>query len=60
MNYSPVLHEFGTAASRLLNDGGVLVVEHHAKTELPDAVGHIRRWRILKQGETRLSFYDRS
>lgn len=60
MNYSPVLHEFGTAASRLLNEHGTLIVEHHAKTELPDAVGHLRRWRILKQGETRLSFYERN
>jgi 16S rRNA (guanine966-N2)-methyltransferase len=59
MNYAPVLHEFGIAASRLLNEGGILVVEHHSKTELPDAVAHLRRWRILKQGETRLSFYER-
>lgn len=59
MNYAPVLHEFGAATSHLLNEGGLLVVEHHAKTELPDATGHLRRWRILKQGETRLSFYER-
>ncbi len=60
LDHSPVLHEFGTAASQLLNSNGMLVVEHHAKTELPDAVGHLRRWRILKQGETRLSFYERN
>jgi 16S rRNA (guanine(966)-N(2))-methyltransferase RsmD len=60
MNYSPVLHEFGTAASVLLNEQGTLIVEHHAKSELPDAVGHLRRWRLLKQGETRLSFYERN
>lgn len=60
MNYSPVLHEFGRAASPMLNEHGKLIVEHHAKTELPDAVGHLRRWRILKQGETRLSFYERN
>ncbi|HMO81937.1 MAG TPA: 16S rRNA (guanine(966)-N(2))-methyltransferase RsmD [Pyrinomonadaceae bacterium] len=60
MNYSPVLHEFGRAASPMLNEHGKLIVEHHAKSELPDAVGHLRRWRILKQGETRLSFYERN
>jgi len=59
-DYSLVLYEFGKASSTLLNPGGMLIVEHHAKTEMPDLVGHLRRWRILKQGETRLSFYERS
>lgn len=57
-DHSIVMHEFGFN-STLLNDGGMLVVEHHAKRPLPDAVGDLRRWRILKQGETSLSFYER-
>jgi 16S rRNA (guanine966-N2)-methyltransferase len=57
-DYSIVLHEFGFN-STLLNDGGILVVEHHTKKNIPDAVGDLRRWRILKQGETSLSFYER-
>ena len=57
-DYGIVLHEFGFNAS-LLNDGGILVVEHHTKKYVPDAVGSLRRWRILKQGETSLSFYER-
>ncbi len=57
-DYSLVLHEFGYN-SRLLNDEGLLVVEHHSKTTIPDEVGSIRRWRILKQGETSLSFFER-
>ncbi|MBP6004913.1 MAG: 16S rRNA (guanine(966)-N(2))-methyltransferase RsmD [Pyrinomonadaceae bacterium] len=57
-DYGLVLHEFGFNAS-LLNDGGILVVEHHTKKYVPDAVGSLRRWRILKQGETSLSFYER-
>jgi 16S rRNA (guanine(966)-N(2))-methyltransferase RsmD len=58
-NYRLVLFEFGENASRLLTDEGILVVEHHAKNVLPDAIGEIRRWRVLKQGETKLSFYEK-
>lgn len=58
-DYSLVLHEFGHNKT-LLNDGGVLVVEHHSKKQVPDEVGEIRRWRVLKQGETSLSFYENS
>ncbi|MEO6655084.1 MAG: 16S rRNA (guanine(966)-N(2))-methyltransferase RsmD [Pyrinomonadaceae bacterium] len=57
-DYSLVLHEFGYNKA-LLNDGGVLVVEHHTKKHMPDEVGSLRRWRLLKQGETSLSFYER-
>jgi 16S rRNA (guanine966-N2)-methyltransferase len=56
-DHSLVLHEFGFNKT-LLNDGGTLVVEHHAKKPVPDAVGDLRRWRVLKQGETSLSFYE--
>ncbi len=56
-DYGIVLHEFGFNKT-LLNDGGILVVEHHTKKHLPDAVGALRRWRIIKQGETSLSFYE--
>ncbi len=57
-DYSIVLHEFGYSL-KLLNEGGLLVVEHHSKKHIPDEVGALRRWRILKQGETSLSFYER-
>lgn len=60
MEYSLVLWEFGADDSTLLNDDGVLIVEHHAKNDLPDEIGKIRRWRVHKQGETRLSFYERN
>lgn len=58
-DYSLVLHEFGFNKT-LLNDGSLLVVEHHTKKHVPDEVGSIRRWRMLKQGETSLSFYERA
>jgi 16S rRNA (guanine(966)-N(2))-methyltransferase RsmD len=60
MDHSIVLYEFGTESSGLLRAEGLLVVEHHSKSKLPDAVGRLRRWRILKQGETHLSFYERN
>jgi 16S rRNA (guanine(966)-N(2))-methyltransferase RsmD len=56
-DYAPVLAAFGTGV--LLNDDGILIVEHHHKNELKESTGDIRRWRILKQGDSSLSFYER-
>ena len=58
-DYSHVLFDFGSDTGNLLRDGGILIAEHHLKTELPDMVGHIRRWRLVKQGGACLSFYER-
>ena len=55
-DYLIVLHEFGTRD--LLRASGTLIAEHHAKTRMPETVGSLRRWRVLKQGETSLSFYE--
>ena len=43
--------------SKVLNDDGLFIAEHHHKTELPEAVGRLTRTRILKQGDSALSFY---
>ena len=40
-----------------LAEGGLLIVEHHHKNQLPDQVGGLNRTRILKQGDSALSFY---
>ncbi len=58
-NYRLLLFEIGENASEILNDNGILIVEHRVKSILPDAFGEVRRWRALKQGETQLSFYER-
>lgn len=58
MDYMPVLASFGTGT--IMEDEGLLVVEHHHKNELKDAVGELRRWRILKQGDSALSFYEKA
>ena len=59
-DYSKVIYLFADDDTGLLNDDGVFIAEHHAKNILPDAVGELRRWRILKQGETHLSFYEKN
>jgi 16S rRNA (guanine(966)-N(2))-methyltransferase RsmD len=59
-NYGPVIFDFGENTQGLLNEDGLLVVEHHSKKPVPDASGGLRRWRVLKQGETSLSFYERN
>ncbi len=56
-DYLPVLNIFGTQATGLLAENGLLIVEHHHKNELKDEVGSIIRSRMLKQGDSALSFY---
>jgi 16S rRNA (guanine966-N2)-methyltransferase len=57
-DYAPVLDAFGEHTPALLGEGGVLVVEHHHKNALRDSLGRIRRWRVLKQGDSALSFFE--
>ena len=59
-DYSIVLHDFRQPGEKLLRDDGRLIVEHHSKNGLPDTLGELRRWRLLKQGETCLSFYEQN
>jgi 16S rRNA G966 N2-methylase RsmD len=55
-DYMHVLSVFG--ANGLISPGGVLVVEHYYKNTLKDSIDEIRRWRLLKQGDSCLSFYE--
>ncbi len=56
--YKIVIYEIGNSEMNLLNEDGVLVVEHHFKNNLSESVGNLRRQRIVKQGENCLSFYE--
>ncbi len=58
-NYELVIYEFGEEGKQILSEDGIFIAEHHAKNQLPDAFGNLRRWRLLKQGETCLSFYEK-
>ena len=55
MDYLRILQLLGSAP--IFNDDGLLVVEHHHKTDLPGTIGKLRRTRVLKQGDSALSFY---
>lgn len=57
-DYLPAMREFADSDNNKLDKDGVLIVEHHSKARLPDGLGDLRRWRILKQGESSLSFYE--
>jgi 16S rRNA (guanine966-N2)-methyltransferase len=57
-DYALALEIFGEGAA-LRQRGGVLVVEHHCDNKLKDAVGIMRRWRAIRQGNSCLSFYER-
>jgi 16S rRNA (guanine966-N2)-methyltransferase len=57
-DYLPILETFGAHGSTLLTENGLLVVEHHHKNVLKDQAGGIIRSRILKQGDSALSFYQ--
>ena len=54
-----VLELFGKQAEALFSKNGLLIVEHHHKNDLPEAIGNLRRRRVLKQGDSALSFYEK-
>ena len=37
---------------------GFVIVEHHHKNKLPELIGNLHRIRVLKQGDSSLSFYE--
>ena len=57
-NYLRVLDFIGSHHSALLTEDGLVVVEHYHKNELPEVIGSLRRSRVLKQGDSSLSFYS--
>ena len=53
--YQACLDRFGAAP--LLAPGGLLIIEHSKRDELPDAAGSLRKTRSLVQGDAALAFY---
>jgi 16S rRNA (guanine(966)-N(2))-methyltransferase RsmD len=53
--YARVLRVLGSAS--FLAPGGVIIVEHFKKFDLPAHAGSLIRFRVLKQGDAALSFY---
>jgi 16S rRNA (guanine(966)-N(2))-methyltransferase RsmD len=57
-DYLRVIGVLGQNGGELLAAEGMVVVEHHHKNSLPEEVGSIIRSRILKQGDSALSFFS--
>jgi 16S rRNA (guanine(966)-N(2))-methyltransferase RsmD len=58
VDYDPVLDILGAQSTTLFTENGLVVVEHHRKKELPEQTGALNRYRVLKQGDSSLSFYE--
>jgi 16S rRNA (guanine966-N2)-methyltransferase len=59
-DYEVVLAYLGEQTARLLAEDGVVVVEHHRKKDLKETLGGLKRYRVVKQGDSCLSFYAAS
>ncbi len=57
-DYEPILKIIGAYTQELLSPVGLLIAEHHHKKPLNEDIGGIRRIRLLKQGDSVLSFYQ--
>ena len=56
-NYDEILDFFSRGVA--IKPRGTLVIEHHAEMFFPEKFGVMKRWRVLMQGDTALSFYER-
>jgi len=56
-DYLKTLEFLGVNASKSLDGDALVIVEHHHKNALPETIGELTRTRVLKQGDSSLSFY---
>ncbi|HSE20011.1 MAG TPA: 16S rRNA (guanine(966)-N(2))-methyltransferase RsmD [Pyrinomonadaceae bacterium] len=56
-NPIPLLELIAIHQPELLGNDAIVIVEHHHKLELPDVVGKLKKTRVLKQGDSSLSFF---
>lgn len=56
-DYDMVLKYFERGVA--IKPHGTLVIEHHSEMFFPENIGVMRRWKVVVQGETAISFYDR-
>lgn len=57
-DYEAVLNYAGDHSAILLNENGLVVVEHQKKREFGEEFGGLGRYRVLKQGDSALSFFS--
>jgi 16S rRNA (guanine966-N2)-methyltransferase len=60
MDYTKVLSELGDSNSLILKKKSVVVVEHYYKTNILETYGELQRWRLIKQGDSCLSFFEKN
>ena len=53
-----VVNLISDTGGQLLTEDALVIVEHHKKKELAQEVGKLKRYRVLKQGDSVLSFYQ--
>ena len=58
MDYDEALSYFARGA--VVASGGMLIIEHHAEMFFPEKIGALKRWRVVTQGETALSIYEKA
>jgi 16S rRNA G966 N2-methylase RsmD len=56
-DYEAILNYAGQHTAVLFSEGGLMIVEHQKKRDLSDEFGALERYRVLKQGDSVLSFY---
>jgi 16S rRNA (guanine966-N2)-methyltransferase len=59
-DYETTLALLGGECASLLAPGAVVIAEHTKKRELAESFGVLNRYRLLKQGDAALSFYNSS
>jgi 16S rRNA (guanine(966)-N(2))-methyltransferase RsmD len=59
-DYEIVLERLGSGDADLLAAEAIVVAEHHQKRALNEEFGSLRCYRVLKQGDSCLSFYQAS
>lgn len=57
-DYPRALNPLRVDATKLISADALLVIEHHHKNTLPEVMGQLHRHRVLKQGDSSLSFYE--
>jgi 16S rRNA (guanine(966)-N(2))-methyltransferase RsmD len=57
-NYNSILKIVGEQAEELLSAAPLVIAEHHHKQSPAETYGSLHRQRLLKQGDSALSFYE--
>jgi 16S rRNA (guanine(966)-N(2))-methyltransferase RsmD len=59
-DYEATLALLGNECAQLLAPEALVIAEHNKKQDLAESTGSLQRYRILKQGDAALSFYQAS